>query len=105
MCDHKIRLTAEHFTCSICGFRWGRNDFYPEGPGTRLYNKLHEIGVPMCDECTVRRFQMDIWGDEGCKRHKADILQFLRLEVQRALVRGHLNEMIWNWLISDHIVQ
>jgi hypothetical protein len=52
------------------------------GPGTELRKVLERFGIPEpagC-ACATRAAQMDAWGVEGCRRHRAEIVAWLRDE-------------------------
>jgi hypothetical protein len=50
------------------------------GPGTELKKILESVGIvatAACD-CNAKAAQMDLWGVEGCKSHKDEIVDWVR---------------------------
>jgi len=51
-----------------------------KGPGSELAKMLETIGVnaaPGCD-CKARQAQMDLWGVDGCREHREEIIGWMR---------------------------
>lgn len=49
------------------------------GPGTELRKLLKDIGVKVnCHECRVWAMQMNRWGPDGCREHRAEIIARLK---------------------------
>jgi hypothetical protein len=54
-------------------------------PGTELRKLLNEFGAMPKEgcQCVERAIKMDEWGPDGCKRHKAEIVEWLEGEWKR----------------------
>lgn len=50
------------------------------GPGTELKALLHSFGITSDVQCgcTDKAHAMDLWGIEGCKEHRAEIIGWLQ---------------------------
>jgi hypothetical protein len=49
------------------------------GPGSELARLLKEIGVKVdCSICSEWKRQMNLWGIDGCKEHRQDIIDRLK---------------------------
>jgi len=76
--------TVYEIYVTTAGTRSGPDGAAPPtaGPGTELRNLLARFGVPEppgC-ECDSRVAQMNAWGVEGCRSHRAEIVAWLRGE-------------------------
>jgi hypothetical protein len=50
-----------------------------EGPGAELKKLFESFGLTMpCGGCMALMFQMNTWGVEGCREHKAEIVERVR---------------------------
>lgn len=65
-------------------------------PGTELHELLQGLGVEMPAECPCRDRiqQMDAWGVDGCREHRATIIQWLTEAQQEA---GWLSTLSVAW--------
>lgn len=52
----------------------------PGGPGTELTKLLKELGIRAdgCGGCHDMAAKMDRWGPDGCREHRAEIVEHLR---------------------------
>ena len=105
-CQHpRIIGRVAEYMCRDCKRLWPRTGHGIEpGPGTRLYEKLHGYGLPPCDECRVRAFAMDLWGDEGCRRQLRTIAQWLKWEAVRITASANSDAVVLNWLQREGIL-
>jgi len=65
-----------------------------------MYQTLHAMGLPECEACKARAFQMDVWGVEGCKEKMGTIIQWLRFEASRAISSRRLDDKIQTFIES-----
>ena len=51
-----------------------------EGPGTELKSLFGELGLvgKGCGSCNDRAWLMNVWGAQGCREHRDEILGWLR---------------------------
>jgi hypothetical protein len=63
------------------------------------------MGLPECDACRNAAFQMDLWGEEGCKLHKKEIIKRLKRELWQIMLAGKVDDVIENWLESEGIIE
>lgn len=56
------------------------------GPGTELKKLLAELGLQPSSgcECEARARQMNAWGPDGCREHRAEIITWLKEEADKA---------------------
>lgn len=104
-CVHMIIAGKSSYRCKLCEEFWPMvGHGVPAGPGARLYRKLHSMGLPECDACRHAAFQMDLWGEEGCRLNKKSILTRLKRELWRITLTGNVDSIIENWLETEGII-
>lgn len=78
--------------CLVCGLRFAPTVYPPEqahhrcivsvrvGPGTHLVRLIKSLGfsADACDSCGGLAVQMNAWGVEGCREHRAEIVAKLK---------------------------
>jgi hypothetical protein len=71
------------------------------GPGTELRTLLQEAGISAawCEGCKGHAKAMDQWGVEGCERHRAEIVGWLRESANKV---GWLVKLQFGWSLSQH---
>jgi hypothetical protein len=103
--DHPLRKCAEADTPRIridvhgdCYKRYQaslRRETMPDdGPGTELHNMLHAAGIRptgCAGKCHARMQQMNKWGVEGCREHRAEIIAWMRGSYREFTVREKLS--------------
>ena len=106
MCAHlRILGRVNEYMCRDCRQIWPRDAHgIAPGPGTRLYEKLHSYGLPQCDQCKLRAFQMDLWGEEECLRQVRTIAAWLKWEAARIAASSKSDEVVINWLQKEGIL-
>jgi IS5 family transposase len=70
-------------SCPLCRHyaRIGEGASYAGGPGWHLERLLASLGLtPGGCNCEARARQMDLWGVEGCRARRDEILAWLREE-------------------------
>lgn len=81
-----VKTGVDRLRCRQLPFFWRQWEAQNAGgrPGSELHELLQALGVEMPAECPCRDRiqQMDVWGAEGCRAKRAEIVEWLR-ESQR----------------------
>lgn len=78
-----------------------------QGPGTELIGLLETFGIrsddyPGC-QCKLRASQMDMWGADGCREHRAEIVGWLQEEANKLGWAGRIASAGIGWLVDEAI--